>query len=95
MSSKPRPSARGRGSILRPTKGEDRSPTSEAPLAGENSGNREIAKSRLMKVGVQVDPDVYYELKKRAAAERRKLYQLLDDALRQYLQGQGGKGRTT
>jgi hypothetical protein len=48
-----------------------------------------------MKVGVQVDPDVYYELKKRAAAERRKLYQLLDDALRQYLEGQGGKSRTT
>jgi hypothetical protein len=48
-----------------------------------------------MKVGVQVDPDVYYEIKKRAAAERRKLYQVLDDALRQYLERPGGTDRTT
>lgn len=95
MSSKPRPSARGRGSILRPTKGEDHSPTPGSPAVSEKSGNREIAKSRLMKVGVQVDPDVYYEIKKRAAAERRKLYQVLDDALRQYLERPGGTDRTT
>ena len=95
MSSKPRPSARGRGSILRPSKGEDHSPTSESPATGEKSGNLEIAKTRFMKVGVQVAPDVYYELKKRAAAERRKLYQILDDALRQYLEHQEGKDRTS
>jgi len=93
MSSKPRPSARGRGTFLSPTKGEDRSPAPGSSAAGEKSGNREIADSRLMKIGVQVDPSLYYELKKLAATERKKLYEILNEALSEYLNRQKGESR--
>lgn len=84
---RPRPSARGRGNVLRPAQ-DDHSPTPGASPV-EKSRNRESAKSRLLKVGVQVDENLYFDLKKRAATERRKLYQLLNEAIARYL-GQGG-----
>ena len=79
--SKKRPvSARGRGDFLKVDRQEKVA----------KSRNRESEKAPLMKVGVQVNPDLYYELKKRAATERRKLYELLNEALTRYLSNQGG-----
>ena len=46
-----------------------------------------------MKVGVQVDPDLYYELKKRAATRRVKLYEILNEALSEYIERQKGESR--
>ena len=93
MSSKPRPSARGRGSILRPSKGEDHSPTSEPSASGEKSRKPESAKSHLMKVGLQIEPDIHFALKKLAATRQRKLYELLNEALAEYLDRQKEESR--
>ena len=74
--SKRQVSARGRGDFLKITPN---------PPSEKKSRKIEKKKPLLMKVGVQMDPDVYFELKKRAATERKKLYELLNEAVTQYL----------
>ena len=76
--SKRRVSARGRGNFL--------SAVPESKPADEESRIQEKKKTPLMKVGLQINPDLYFELKKQAASERRKLYELLNDAVAEHLE---------
>lgn len=92
MSAKQRASIKGRtDDLLDPKRGLDsRSPAS---ASGEKSRNRESAKSRFVKVGIQLDPDLHYALKKLATTNRRKLYEVINEALTEYLNGHKGESR--
>ena len=70
-----RPSALGRGDFLKA--GPD------APT--RNASNPEIRKAVREKLTVLVSPDTFRELKVRAARDKRKLYEIVDEALSRYL----------
>jgi hypothetical protein len=88
MSTSRRKSARDRFRIQKP---ED----VESPARAVKPEKQESASSRLKKVGILLDPDLHYELKRRAVAERRMIFELIDEALRRYLEQEGGDDRTT
>lgn len=46
-----------------------------------------------MKVGLQIEPDIHFALKKLAATRQRKLYELLNEALAEYLDRQKEESR--
>jgi len=95
MSAKQRASIKGRtDDLLDPKRGlASHSPASASSAAGEKSRKPESAKVHLEKVGTQLDSDLHHALKTLAITRRRKFYELLNEAIAEYLDRQKGETR--
>ena len=76
MSTK-RPSARGRGSFLSAT-------DSETPKAGNPETPKVEKVTERAKISLEIRSDFHRLLKKQAAEQDRKMYELVDEALGRY-----------